>query len=99
MPLTNCEPGLIKKTSVPDLSNALLAVWQQIPGARFQNLRCSKITQWCKTPPARRKTLLSPSMLPYKTSSYYMVKYRVSECILLLTEYANAHVALHGSAH
>ena len=34
---TDCEPGLINPTSVPDLTNALVAEWKS-PAAMFQHL-------------------------------------------------------------
>uniref|UniRef100_A0AAZ3PX08 Tc1-like transposase DDE domain-containing protein n=1 Tax=Oncorhynchus tshawytscha TaxID=74940 RepID=A0AAZ3PX08_ONCTS len=34
----DCEPGLIAPTSVPDLTNALVAEWKQVPAAMFQHL-------------------------------------------------------------
>ena len=35
---TDCEPGLIAPTSVPNLTNALVAEWKQVPTAMFQHL-------------------------------------------------------------
>jgi hypothetical protein len=32
------EPDLIAPTSVPDLTNALVAEWKQVPTAMFQHL-------------------------------------------------------------
>ena len=34
----DCEPVLIAPTSVPDLTNALVAEWKQVPAAMFQHL-------------------------------------------------------------
>lgn len=34
---TNCEPGRITNHSVPELSDALVGEWEQIPAASLQN--------------------------------------------------------------
>ena len=34
----NCEPGLNRLTSVPDLTIALVAEWKQVPAEMFQHL-------------------------------------------------------------
>ena len=35
---TDCEPGLITQHQLPDLTNALVAEWKQVPAAMFQHL-------------------------------------------------------------